>query len=523
MAKLSVLTWIGNAAAVLFGRHGDVSAQATDAGCSRQAAYDHADQVEQAVADARLPGPSRQQLLDDNRSLRQQLEQRRAQHQAERRVDLGKDKQRQLATTAWAMGLSLGQIKDLLGLLLPAGKAPGRSTLGRWVLAAARRAGPVLRVLDAACAPRAQVLCPDEIFFHGRPVLVAVEPTSMALLLCQKAKDRQGPTWQQALRPFTHLEAVVRDAGTGLSAGLALLDQQRRATRGLAPLEDGLDLFHTEQEAQRLLGRQWRYVEDQWAAAEEADRQVAQAKARGRDARGPAARARAAWERAFAAFRWYERRAAVWRQVRAALRLFRPDGALNDRAWAAAQLQGAVGQLQGASWRKVRSFLQDPRTLTFLDRTARQLAEAEPRPALREALVQWWRLQRRAAAEKEAALPAVQALVQRVVCAKLCADGPGVYGRVSEVLSGVVRASSAVECVNSVLRMQQARHRTMTQPMLDLKRLYWNCRRFRGGRRRDRCPYQHLGLALPTYDFWELLHSHPDELAQQLSSSSLAA
>jgi hypothetical protein len=29
-----------------------------------------------------------------------------------------------------------------------------------------------------------------------------------------------------------------------------------------------------------------------------------------------------------------------------------------------------------------------------------------------------------------------------------------------------------VECLNSVLRMQQARHRRMTQPMLDLKRLY---------------------------------------------------
>ena len=521
MAKLSVLAWIGNAAAVLFGRHGDVTARAQQAGCSRQAAYAHADQVEQAVADARLPGPSRQQLLDDNRALRQQLEQLQARHQAEQHVDLGKDRQRRLAATAWAMGLSLGQLQDLLGLLLPAGKAPGRSTLGRWVLAAARRAGPVLDALDAAAAPRAPVLCPDEIFFHGRPVLVAVEPASMALLLCHKAQDRRGPTWRQALSPFTHLQAVVRDAGTGLSAGLALLDEQRRAG-GLAPLEDGLDLFHTEQEAQRLLGQQWRYVEDRWAAAEEADCQVAQAKGRGRDARGPAARARAAWGRAFDAFSWYERREAVWRQVRAALGLFRPDGSLNDRAWAATQLQAAVGQLRGESWRKVRSFLQDPRTLTFLDRAARQLAEAEPRPALREALAQLWRRERQAAADR-GALPAVQALVQRVVCAKLGADWSESYARVGAVLSGVVRASSAVECVNSILRMQQARHRTMTQPMLDLKRLYWNCRRFRGGRRRDRCPYEHLGLKLPTYDFLELLHSDPDQLAQQLSSSSLAA
>jgi hypothetical protein len=230
-----------------------------------------------------------------------------------------------------------------------------------------------------------------------------------------------------------------------------------------------------------------------------------------------------AWERAFDAFAWYERREAVWRQVRAALHLFRPDGRLNDRAWAEAQLQAAVGQLQGEAWRKVRSFLRDPRTLTFLDRTARQLAEAEPRPAVREALVELWRLERRAAQDLGSALAVAQVVVQRLVCAKLGGDWPASYVRVGSVLSGVVRASSAVECVNSVLRMQQARHRTMTQAMLDLKRLYWNCRRFRSGKRRDRCPYEHLGLALPTYDFWDLLHSDPDQLAQQLSSSTLAA
>ena len=77
------------------------------------------------------------------------------------------------------------------------------------------------------------------------------------------------------------------------------------------------------------------------------------------------------------------------------------------------------------------------------------------------------------------------------------------------MLSRTVRASSAVECMNSVLRMHQSRHRTLNQGMLDLKRLYWNTRVFRGGKRKGRCPYEHLGLALPRYDFWGLLQ---DEL-----------
>jgi len=68
-----------------------------------------------------------------------------------------------------------------------------------------------------------------------------------------------------------------------------------------------------------------------------------------------------------------------------------------------------------------------------------------------------------------------------------------------------VRASSAVECMNSVLRMHQSRHRTVNQGLLDLKRLYWNCREFREGKRRKHCPYQLLGLKLTNYRFWDLL------------------
>ena len=96
------------------------------------------------------------------------------------------------------------------------------------------------------------------------------------------------------------------------------------------------------------------------------------------------------------------------------------------------------------------------------------------------------------------------------------------YDRVAAVLGDTFRASSAVECMNSVLRMQQSRHRRMTQPMLDLKRLYWNCRSFRSGPRKDTCPYRALGLDLPTFDFWDLLKTDPAQLTQQLSTQENA-
>jgi hypothetical protein len=86
------------------------------------------------------------------------------------------------------------------------------------------------------------------------------------------------------------------------------------------------------------------------------------------------------------------------------------------------------------------------------------------------------------------------------------------------VLAGVWRASSLVEGINSVLRMQQARHRKLTPGLLDLKRLYWNCHRFRTGKRRRRSPYELLGVPLPPVPWWELLQWPPDRLRAYLSA-----
>jgi hypothetical protein len=70
--------------------------------------------------------------------------------------------------------------------------------------------------------------------------------------------------------------------------------------------------------------------------------------------------------------------------------------------------------------------------------------------------------------------------------------------------------------------MQQARHRQMTQGLLDLKRLYWNLRRFRTGRRKRQTPYGLLGLNLPEMSFGEFLKLTPDKLREQLSAQEVA-
>ncbi len=514
MRRLSVVTWIGNAAAVLTGRWGDVTRQAEAADCSRQTVYDHAQKVQAAVAVEHAGGPTHAELIQENESLRQ--ENARLWDWLDQTIEFPLGKRFEYTDTATAMGLSLNQVLVLLAIVLGPQARPGRSTIQRWIKVAGQKATRVLKHLDRRCRTLVLVGCLDEIFFRGRPVLVGVEPASMTWFLGHKADDRTGVTWSQHLQGWTALHYVLADAGTGLQAGIALVQLQRRAGQQ-TPLENGLDVFHTTQEGQRALSQQWHQVEALWEEAEAATRRVERARHRTGDTRGVATAASSAWKEAEAALARYEAAEVGGASARSALRLFGPDGRLNDRPLAQEQIAAALPHLCGRPWSKVRGFLQAEPTLTFLDRLHRQLQEAEPNAELRAALVRLWWLRRQRPRGAYGGVIAgaghVAHLVQQVVCQRLDAHWAESYRRVSGVLRQTVRASSAVECMNSVLRMHQARHRTVTQGLLDLKRLYWNCRAFREGKRRGRCPYEHLGLKLPSYHFWSVLQMPVDEAA----------
>src|SRR4051794_13589013 len=213
MLNVPFVTWIANAAAGLAGTYGEVTRQAERADCSRQTVYDHAQKVQAAVEDAHDGGPTRAHLIEQLQHLRR--ENAHLWDWLDRTIDFPAEKQREFTVTATAMGLSLSQVLVLLNLLLGKHECPGRSTLHRWTKHAALAATRVLKALDAQCRALVLIGCLDEIFFRGRPVLVGIEPASMAWFLGQKAQDRSGATWAEALRPWTALSFVTADAGTG--------------------------------------------------------------------------------------------------------------------------------------------------------------------------------------------------------------------------------------------------------------------------------------------------------------------
>ena len=346
--------------------------------------------------------------------------------------------------------------------------------------------------------------------------MVGIEPASMTAVFCQNAQDRSAETWKKQLAPFSGLEFAISDAAKGIGSALSQLAKARAIDPSAPALTQGLDVFHTTMEAKRALSQHWRRADAAWEVAEAADAQVATAKQQGIDARGLAQTARAAWAKAIARLEDAERLESAWDRAHAALDLFTATGRLNDRTHAAAEIALALQDLTGPEWSKVRNFLNDPRSLAFLDRMHDRLVVAEPRPDWRAALAWRWWLRHRRPKPSDALTEMARAVGRD---GRLSEPEQVAYARVVAVLENTFRASSAVECINSVLRMQQARHRRMTQPMLDLKRLYWNTHAFRSGPRKDVCPYERLGLELPTYDFWELLQSDPKKLTQELSTS----
>ena len=151
MNRLSVATWISNAAAVLVGVFGRTSQQARDTGCSRQTAYDHARKVQAAVHECAGGGPSRDQL-------RQQLDQcqnelRQLYDYADTLNAVPVERQRQFAATASAYGLSTSQIVALLAIVLAPDPAPSRSTVDRWLQAAQKKRPPSF-MSSIACVVR---------------------------------------------------------------------------------------------------------------------------------------------------------------------------------------------------------------------------------------------------------------------------------------------------------------------------------------------------------------------------------
>ena len=520
MGMVALPQRISSTYVVVCGAYGDVTRQARQRLVSRQRIYRESQRTLEDLEGAKL-GAALAELRErlaveeaEAASLRRRLSQA---------VELTPDRLREFAATGEARGVSLADVRALLEVLLGR-KAPSVATLGRWTKQAGAEAAALLRVLDAHARPRVRQASADEIYVKA-PVLMVVEPESLCWMTGRWSETADGEAWTREFGAFGSLEQVRRDGGKGLSQGVRRVDAARRK-EGRAGLADQLDHFHTVRAGTRALRQVESRAREAFGRAEAAQEAVRKRQAQGLNANAAGRRASRRWKRAEQAMDAWASVERAWRRTREALALFTPEGELNSRARAEAELSETLPLLPEADFAKAKRMLRQPQTLTYLDEAHRKLA-ALPSPDLREAAVRLEGVRRRPERLPGENRPAAAGRALLLACATLLTAagqaGEATRKAVRDILHTTWRASSLVEGINSVLRMHQARHRRLTQGLLDLKRLYWNCRRLRTGRRRGQSPYQHLGLRLPEgRPWWELLKMTPEQLGDELSALNKA-
>lgn len=509
---------IASAYFVIFGNYGDVTQYAEERGVCRQWVYREADWLQDFLGEKQTQLEALQQRLRELEQKNRALEERLAVS-----VVLDEDLQAQLASVGQANGISLPIVWTFLDVMIP-GKQLSVATLGRRSQAAGKKSGELLPVLDEWSQARARDVAGDELYVND-PVRMVVEQESLCWLSGRLGVAVDGNGWAEEFGQLPNLEQVARDGGKGLQKGVALLNEQRHK-EGRSPVVDQGDHFH----ALRGAGVGLRKVEKQAAKAlqeaEEAQRQLEETHRRGEPSYATGKHAASAWRKAEKAMDLWSQRERLWQQTKEAMRLVTPTGELNTREQAEAVLAQTLPQLPDSDFAKTKRQLEKPELFNYLDRVQQQLAALPLPEEVKQAAVRQECLRRRPDAlqgdNPQAAARRGLMLICAVILAQAGTVGQQAVTAVRDIFRRAYRASSLVECINSAVRMQQSRHRKMTQGLLDLKRLYWNCHTFRTGRRRGTTPYQRLSVPWPEgLKWWDLLKLTPEQLRHKLSTAKM--
>ena len=511
---------IASAYMVIFGQYGRVSQYAQERGVCRQWVYREAEWVQKRLVE------DQQEI----QSLRQQVQELTKQREAlakqlEVAVVLDKEKQTDFAIACQGEGVSLPICWRLLDVLIP-GQQPSVATLGRATQAAGAKAGPLLAVLDEYARQRVRDLTADELHVND-PVLMAVELESLCWVVGHKSDEASGETWAREFRQFPHLELVTRDGGKGLEKGVALVNAERQAAGQSAIVDQG-DHFHALRGGGVGLRKAEMRTRQALAKAEQSQKELDECARQGESRTAAAGRAHQAWKKAEKAMDLWSQRHRLWQKIKAGLRLLTPEGDLNTRQRAEAVLAETLPQLPDSDFAKSKRSLQKPEMFNYLDHVQQKIGALPFLSELKQAAVWQEGLRRepemlRGEGAQARALRGVL-LLSAVMLGKAGDLGQQTVLAIREIFRRAYRASSLCECVNSAVRMHQNRHRKMTQGLLDLKRLYWNCHTFRTGRRKGTTPYQRLGVPWPEgMRWWDVLKLTPEQLRHKLSTAKMAA
>jgi hypothetical protein len=365
-----------------------------------------------------------------------------------------------------------------------------------------------LILLDGEVTSKFSSGCIDEIFFHRIPILTVVDPDSMAVGACERSQDRTGESWHDVLSHFPNLDYIISDQAKGIARGIYL-------TSGTTKHQS--DLYHFLIEVSRTTRR----LETGLEKLLKAEEQVWQD-----------------WIQGHVYVKTVEKtEATVIRQLELmepyyqALELldfaFSPmtsDHQVNTREHGSQILSDVIQRLRSLSELGIDDLVKTlekrgPGCLVFLDQLQRELSSIPVElgedsqftaSEIRELAIQEICLEHAMADDpSDEVLCTYRDLWDKIrSLKKLVPAFLQVVSVVKKVLYHPKRASSLVECYNSILRPIQQVKKQVTQEFLWLKALHHNMKTFRQGRRKGKSPFQLLGVDLGNQDWIRLMEDY---------------
>ena len=398
---------------------------------------------------------------------------------------------RRAVTLAALVGVSQRDTQLLLAELLDTERSPG------YVAQVVAEAETLAAARNAALHPPIQgLLAADEVFLHDQPILGVIHPASLFVADLRLTAQRDGTTWGCILLDLPKVAGLISDAGPGLAAGADLAE---------LPAHVG-DWFHPVLQAA--------YVEAQY----ERQAYAALAKVYAREAKLTRTATVKRWEnhwqqylRESAAADHAIERYDQWRVLRWELRALASQfewetGTVRPPETVQAALLALADRL--APWAVgthalalVRLLRTQAAALTaglpLLAQALHPLAQAWGEEAvrvvcrLRQALHEvagpaWLPAQRR---QLEQAITASLAWAN----AHLGPQLPTLQRLLAAILAQWPRTSSAIECLNSLLRPFLNGRKQVDQGFLELFRFYHNTHRFVRGQRAGASPLELAG------------------------------
>lgn len=417
-------------------------------------------------------------------------------------------------------GVSDRSAEDCLRAAFDEGRSP--AFISGLVHEAGRRAGEILQSVDHSILGSV-MQARDELFVGRDPILLMVEPHSLAITGLYATTDREAETWGCILL-FTQdrrvqIQGLAEDNCIPYAASCKLAQLDAAIQKDVwHPLEDvrkvikdvEREAFHMLEASEKLQKR----LRKHWDEADFAE--LVKVEEKMNDLMAQSHRLRF-----LRSCLWDAVELVDWR-----------SGEIRDRLinqWLADETLKEMKLLPHVRIQKLVERLEDilPEMLTFLDSIAQPLAKWQVQAEayfqdrrwatyFQASVARLWRLTHAVrngqTKFRQAALEAEQWLALWIETDLQIQE---LAEKLLSLLESTVRTSSAAETINSVLRPYLDRRRECTdlasrQLYLNLFVLWFNLHKFERGLRKGKSPYELAGIDLGTDDWLTLLGYPPD-------------